>query len=126
MKWYLEPNHSESSVASHTITDDNNNVYFSGNFIGAIGFKKDGTYQLTGTNKNRPFVTKLDQNGNYVWSRKIEGDQINITSLNIDSLKNVPINWSSIASFTISFPAKIAGANINVCPPFRILTFLKR
>ena len=98
LKWHLEPNHSESSAASHTITDDNNNVYFSGNFIGAIGFKKNGTYQLTGTNKNRPFVSKLDQNGNHVWSRKIEGDQININSLNIDSAGNLIITGTADGS----------------------------
>jgi gliding motility-associated-like protein len=94
-QWYLKPNDGGSSIANHSITGPNNEVYFSGTFVNSIGFKRDNTFQLIGGTENRSFVAKLDQNGNYLWSRKIDGDDIRITSLNSDSGGNLIITGTA-------------------------------
>jgi len=72
--------------------DSSNNVYVTGGFIGMVDFDPGaGTTNITSVGNTDIFILKLDSNGNYVWTKQIEGTGHNETgsSIFIDSSDNI-------------------------------------
>jgi hypothetical protein len=69
-----------------------NNVYTLGTFQGTTDFDPGtGTFNLTTVHQDI-FISKLDSTGNFVWARKIGGDQNNLgTSITTDTSGNIYI-----------------------------------
>jgi hypothetical protein len=61
-------------VNSITI-DAQDNVCTTGNFYKTVDFDPGvGTYMLTATSSQGIFVSKLNSNGNFIWAKKVSGD----------------------------------------------------
>jgi len=70
------------------IIDKSNNIYFAGKFSGTFDFDPGiGTYNLTASAFD-PVITKLDNMGNFIWSKKFTSD-IDIASVFVDTLFNI-------------------------------------
>jgi len=82
-----------SSEIVHLVTLDlNYNIYISGLFLGTVDFDPGlGTSFLTALGGFDIFTLKLDNNGNYIWAKSIEGSATNDQSREIltDSIGNV-------------------------------------
>jgi hypothetical protein len=54
------------------ITDDNNNVYTTGQFTNTVDFDPGtGTFDLTSAGNYDIFIQKLDANGNFLWAKSM-------------------------------------------------------
>ena len=63
--------------------DENNNIYFSGIFMGEIDL---GATNLVGTGLLDMFISELDENGNFKWAYRIGGTDINYSRVFCNSL----------------------------------------
>ena len=65
-------NDNDSNYIYNLVTDNNNNLYMSGYFIGLLNFNNDPNNQLTSTDagaRGSSAITKYDSSGNYLWTR---------------------------------------------------------
>lgn len=63
--------------ASSLVTDNNGNVYMMGNFTGTVNFNHGGSDFKTSGNSGTAydiFVTKINADGSYGWTKKIGGE----------------------------------------------------
>ncbi len=68
-------------------TDANRNIYLAGRFTETVDFDPgSGIYNLTATIDGDAFIQKLDDNGNFLWAKQLEGS---IISMTIDADDNV-------------------------------------
>ncbi len=71
--------------------DANGNIYTVGCFSGVVDFDPGaGVYNMTSSQSGAAFISKLDNNGNFVWAKSISGDNgaIEASSLAVDSSGN--------------------------------------
>lgn len=74
------------------VTDDSNNLYFTGFFRDTVDFDPStNTYNLHApSNFNATFITKLDQNGNFMWAKLFGGTRYCMPSdITIDRNSNI-------------------------------------
>lgn len=71
--------------------DDMGNIYTAGHFEGAADFDPGiGIYYLTASGASDIFISKLDNSGNFIWAKRIGGQQIEfVTSIAVDDSGNV-------------------------------------
>jgi hypothetical protein len=83
------------------ITDQNNNLYVAGLFIGTVDFDPGiGVYNLTSVGEKDAFVCKLDPDGNLLWAKQY-GDSASIdeqSSIGIDAQGNLYITNSFLGT----------------------------
>jgi gliding motility-associated-like protein len=86
------------TVCKSLSVDASGNVYTTGYFNGTADFDPGpGTYFLTSTatagfENNDVFISKLDENGNFQWAKRVGGDEVDIgNSINADIFGNVYI-----------------------------------
>jgi hypothetical protein len=83
--------------------DQLGNVYAVGNFYGYFYFDQNGTSQFVNSNgANDGFITKLDPNGNFIWSKNIGGTGDDyISSFVLDNSENIYAlgSFNGIADF---------------------------
>jgi hypothetical protein len=67
--------------------DNFGNVYTVGYFQGAVDFDPatGGVFNLTANGTGSNFIQKVDASGNFIWAKKFDGINCNITSFDIDS-----------------------------------------
>ena len=70
--------------------DDQGNIYTTGHFDGTADFKPGGgSENLTSEGGYDGFVSKLDNNGDFIWAKRLGGDQDDISySLDLDTSGN--------------------------------------
>ena len=93
--------------------DENNNLYTTGSFNGTADFNpKFGEYNLTAFGYQDIFISKLDQNGNFLWAKTIGGlGNDYFESMKIDIFGNVYLTGS--LSNTIDFDPGPEGFNLT-------------
>ena len=70
--------------------DHQNNIYMVGEFYGTIDFDPNqGTFYLTSDEWKNTYLLKLDESGNFVWAKILEGDWSLGWSIGIDNDNNV-------------------------------------
>lgn len=70
--------------------DATGNVYSTGYFNSSIDFDPGaGVFTLSVSNDTYGFISKLDQNRNFIWAKKIEGLDVHGLSIKIDELGNI-------------------------------------
>jgi hypothetical protein len=72
--------------------DNTNNIYIYGNFRGTVDFDPGaGIYNLTSASTEMDiFITKLDQQGNFLWAKKIGNTGVDRTSsIQFDNSNNI-------------------------------------
>lgn len=81
----------DSLYISNISTDNNGNVYFTGNFAGTIDFNSDsGESKLTSKGKYDIFICKLDAAGKFQWVKQLGGTNTdNIKSIALDTNGNI-------------------------------------
>lgn len=80
-----------NNESSYSIkTDISNNIIVCGYFSGVVDFDPGvGTYNLSFTGPYGSFVSKLDQNGNFVWAKQFDGGSGNYArDISIDNIGN--------------------------------------
>jgi hypothetical protein len=102
----------------------NNYVYLTGNFdYGILRF--DSTIYLENTNscidgcRTDIFVAKYDSNGNFLWARKIGGDEIDmVNDITVDIYENLYVA-GDFCSPVLNFDSNyLINTNIYGCPQF--------
>ncbi|MEP7264882.1 MAG: SBBP repeat-containing protein [Bacteroidota bacterium] len=72
--WAKKLGGSDDEAAFSIAVDAAGNVYTTGNFAGTADFDPgSGIYNLTATNYNDAFISKLDASGNFIWAEQIGG-----------------------------------------------------
>lgn len=84
----------------HSIaTDNNGNVYVTGNFMGTIDFDPGiGTYNLTSNGNTDIFILKLNSSGNFIWAKQFGGTN---SDIGLDDMNNIYTigNFTGIVDF---------------------------
>jgi hypothetical protein len=93
--------------------DINNNIYTTGSFTGTADFNpKFGVYNLTAFSQGDIFISKLDNNGNFIWAKTIGGlSNDYFSSMKVDITGNVYLTGS--LSNTIDFDPGLGGFNLT-------------
>ena len=88
--WAKQMGGNTTDMASSIAVDRYGNVYATGRFQGNADFDPGiGVYNLTATSFD-VFISKLDASGNFVWTKKIGGNDIDEgTSISVDGSGNV-------------------------------------
>lgn len=101
--------HGTNQMFSRDITTDNmGNVYTVGEFFGTVDFNGGvGTTTLSTANSD-VFITKYDNNGNFIWAKNFRGGSVEEVSIAVDNLNNLYITGGF--SGTVDFDP---GTSIN-------------
>ncbi len=63
-----------ADAGGEVTTDANGNIYFTGRFNSTVDFDPGaGTEELISTGGSDIFVVKLDENGNFIWAKHVDG-----------------------------------------------------
>lgn len=88
---------------SKLVIDSNDNIITTGYFSGIADFDPSGAIaNLTATGSFNVFVSKLDEDGNYIWAKAIKSDvNCDAKGIAIDSNNNILVNglFSGITDF---------------------------
>ncbi|MCB0650690.1 MAG: SBBP repeat-containing protein [Saprospiraceae bacterium] len=100
--WAKRVGGSNNDIGYSITTDDENNIYITGHFSGAVDFDpNDGTYYLEGEGEDI-FIQKLDSEGNLIWAKRVGGTGTGDgLSIKVDEMKNIYI--TGYFSGTIDF-----------------------
>lgn len=72
------------------ITDDAGNIYTTGYFDGTADFNPNsGVFNLTADGQINVFISKLDENGNFIWAKNYGGSYGFGSSISIDNVGNI-------------------------------------
>jgi hypothetical protein len=95
--WAKQFGNSSSDIANGISLDSLGNVYTTGTFEGTEDFDPgSGTASLTSAGYSDIFVSKLDNNGNYIWVKQLGGTQSDSANrIVLDRMDNVYIGASS-------------------------------
>lgn len=100
-QWAKQIGGSGWDEASAIKTDQNNNVYVVGLFIGTVDFDPSpAVFNLTSVGEKDAFICKLDAAGNFLWAKQF-GDSASIdekTSFGIDSFGNLYLTNSFLGT----------------------------
>lgn len=92
-----------SNVSEYSIaTDQNANIYTTGYFNGAVDFDPGISVTSLTANVNNTFISKIDINGNFGWSKQLVSSSNNgAASVRVDMNSNVYIvgGYSGVADF---------------------------
>jgi Beta-propeller repeat len=93
----------DSDYGGRGITiDSNDNVYTTGTFYGTVDFDPGlGTFNITSAGAEDIFISKLDENGNFVWAKSMGGTEGMDAgqSITVDASDNIYVTgafWSII------------------------------
>ncbi len=108
--WAGSFNGTDNGGGTSIVTDSSGNTYISGSFSGTIDSDPSttGVHNLTSNGENDCFVSKLDANRNFIWSKKfggIKSDQCN--DVIVDTSGNLYI--TGYFSETVDFDPSTAG-----------------
>ncbi|RUA08678.1 MAG: hypothetical protein DSY82_06760, partial [Flavobacteriia bacterium] len=80
-----------SDEGASITTDKSGNIYTTGSFGGLNDFNPgSGVYNLSSTGYKDIFISKLDKDGNFVWARKMGGQNADLGfSIGVDKYENV-------------------------------------
>lgn len=83
----------KNDVGIAIVTDNNQNVYTSGNFVGTGDFNPSMTrYSLNSFGETDIFVSKLNATGDFVWAKQLGGTSVDsVSTLIIDPLNSLYI-----------------------------------
>jgi hypothetical protein len=72
--WAKNMGGSDYDGGNNIALDSNGNIYTTGYFVGTVDFDPGaGTANLTSVGESDIFISKLDNNGNFVWAKSIGG-----------------------------------------------------
>jgi hypothetical protein len=94
--------------------DQAENVYVTGNFSGTVDFDPGaGVSNLTSVLSSDQFILKLDQNGDFIWAKRIAANNTDAgSSIKIDDLGNILLTGSFYG--TVDFDPGVGTSNITV------------
>lgn len=80
-----------AGIVTANTTDVAGNIYVSGPFVGTVDFDPGpATFNLTSTGFLDIFVSKLDASGNFIWAKRMGGNNLNLsTAVAADKWGNV-------------------------------------
>ncbi len=80
-----------SDLSYSVAVDSSNNVYMAGIFSGTVNFHTDGgTDSRTSAGSNDIFVTKLNSDGSYAWTKTAGGTGLDVAyGITVDGLDNI-------------------------------------
>ena len=85
------------------VTGINRDIYYTGSFTGTVDFNPDsGTTNHTSSGNSDIFISKLSENGNFIWVKTYGGSGFNRgTDLALDTLENIYFtgNFYGISNF---------------------------
>lgn len=118
--WVKRIGGNNNDISFSSTVDAVGNVYVTGYFSGTVDFNPGlGTSNLTSAGLNDIFILKLDQTGNYLWTKGIGGvDNDFIKSIALDGSGNI----YAIGSFkaTVDFDPGAGSSNITSAGDFDI------
>lgn len=94
--------------------DKFNNVYTTGTFLGTVDFNPDNAiaYPLTNSFARSIYLTKLDDNGNFVWVKNTGSNTCSPKSLSVDDYQNIYTNGYYFGIFDVDFDTAMV-TNLN-------------
>lgn len=86
----------ESSYAESIASDALGNIYVTGFFNGTADFDPGtASFIMTSTGSDNAYILKLDQNGNFMWVKQIEGGSFSVVrSITLDASNNIYVTGS--------------------------------
>lgn len=92
--WTKAFDHNTFILGSDVAQDSMGNVFIVGGFMGTFDFNPDaGVDNVTASGFQDPFITKLDANGNYLWTKKFTGiSSENARNVIVDSADNIYVD----------------------------------
>ncbi|MBP7809100.1 MAG: SBBP repeat-containing protein [Bacteroidia bacterium] len=100
--WAKRIGGTQQDFATSLYLDASSNVYIGGSFYSTVDFDPGpGTYTMAvGTSTaNNLHITKIDNNGNFLWAKQIEGNgSKRLSALKMDVLGNVHVAGSFVGS----------------------------
>lgn len=101
--WAKSMGGTSTEEPSKLVVDFNDNIITTGYFSGIADFDPSGSIaNLTATGSFNVFVSKLDEDGNYIWAKAIKSDvNCDAKGIAIDSNNNILVNglFSGITDF---------------------------
>lgn len=101
--WAKSMGGTSTEEPSKLVIDSNNNIISTGYFSSTADFDPSGSIaNLTATGSFNVFVSKLDEDGNYIWAKAIKSDvNCDAKGIAIDSNNNILVNglFSGITDF---------------------------
>lgn len=91
--WAKQIGADHKQIGRSITRDNSNNIYVSGDFNDNVDFDPNvGIYFLApSNNQDGVFILKLDDLGNFIWAKKIEGQYIYPTRIRCDNNNNILI-----------------------------------
>jgi hypothetical protein len=85
--WAKRTGNNTLDIGQQIRLDNIGNVYTVGYFQGTVDFDPStgGVFNLTANGIGSNFMQKVDASGNFIWAKKLDGINCNITSFDIDS-----------------------------------------
>jgi hypothetical protein len=101
-----------TNVISSSKTDNQGNIYFTGEFSTTLDFDPSPNIEnLYSNGLHDVFIAKYDENGNYLWAKSIGGSGSDIaTCLEIDNLGNIYI--TGYFKDTVDFDPSVIANNL--------------
>ena len=111
--WVKRIGGSNDDGSSSIITDDNGNVYTTGQFQGTVDFDPgDGTTNLISAGGWDIFIQKMDVNGNLLWAKRMGGTGADFgESITADANGN--IYTTGVFSTTVDFDPGVGTTNLT-------------
>ncbi len=101
--WAKKMGGASSDIANTIDIDAAGNIYVAGTFSGTADFDPGAaTLNITSTGMRDGFIAKYDNNGNYIWAKKIGGtDEQSISELKVDAAGNIYVtgNYKQTTDF---------------------------
>ncbi len=101
------------ATGSSIQVDASGNIYVAGKFSGTVDFDPSaGAFNLTSAGQDDIFISKLDNNGNFIWAKKVGGTSTDeCSSIALDATGNIYATGSF--NLTVDFDPGASVANLN-------------
>lgn len=87
--------HANNSYANSSVAiDSSNNIYVAGSFSGTVDFDPEGNHDTKTSIGTSIFITKLNQDGSYAWTKTYKNNTSSESSIFIDSSENILLTGS--------------------------------
>ncbi len=111
--WAKQLGSSGNDVVNGIRLDDSGNIYTTGSFEGSGDFDPGTNIAtLTSAGKKDIFISKLDNNGSYLWAKQIAGTDTNIAeSIVLDRMNNIYLKGQFLGEMDVDPGSDVVNLN---------------